>query len=358
MIKDIVLNFTTLISFIYLISQFFIYMRRFELRNLNIKVCYGIAGGFLAIILMIISIRVSDKIIFDFRHLTILVAATFGGFSSALITGIIIFIFRIFYFGITMDSVVAASNMLIVAFGCGIISKLRIRRLIKWIYMNIIALVIISISFFTRIPNKTLALNTIIIFWISSIIGGSIVYFTVSYILLTEKLFRKFKHESEYDFLTGLRNVRTFNCVVDNIENTTNSKYEKISVLFIDIDYFKKVNDTYGHEAGDEVLKEFGKIISDLFKSTDMTFRIGGEEFVIILPNCEYKEAIDIAEMVRSKYENHIFYIKDNYKVKITVSIGVSSFPKTVNNIESLVTQADRALYKAKENGRNRVEVS
>ena len=358
MIKDIFFNFTTLVSFTYLISQFFIYMRRFEFRNLNVKVCYGIAGGFLAMLLMTISVQVSDKIIFDFRHLTILVVATFGGFSSALITGIIIFIFRIFYFGITMDSIVAASNMLIVALGCGMVSKLRIRRLIKWIYMNIIALVVISISFFTRIPNKTIVLHTIIIFWVSSIIVGLIVYFMITYILWTEKLFRQIKYESEYDFLTGLKNVRTFNHIMDSIEKITDNKYEKLSVLFIDIDFFKKVNDTYGHEAGDKVLKEFGKIFSDLFIDTDMTFRIGGEEFVVILPNCECKKAIDIAERIRRTYENHIFYIKDSLRVKITVSIGVSSFPETIDNMKSLVPQADRALYKAKENGRNRVEVS
>lgn len=354
MFMNIFFNFTTLIAFIYLISQFFIFMSKFKLKNINIKVCYGVAGGLLAILLMITSIRVADQIIFDFRHLTILVVAIIGGFSSSLITGIIIFVFRLFYIGVTMDSFVVSSNMLIVAIGCGVVSTLKIKRWIKWIYMNIISLIMISISFYTRIPSKESAINTIVVFWISSIIVGYIVYFITGYIIASEKLYRKFKHEAEYDFLTGLRNVRNFNLIIDEI---INSNYKKLSILFMDIDFFKKVNDAYGHDGGDEILKESGKIFCNLLRNTDMIFRVGGEEFVVLLPNCGSIKAVEIAERVRSTYENHEFNINNNNKIKITISIGVASFPETTNDIKDIVRQADRALYKAKENGRNRIEV-
>lgn len=358
MVRNIFFNFTTLISFIYLISQLCLYMRKLKFCKLDMRVCYGIAGGLIAILLMITSIRVSDRIIFDFRHLTILVVATFGGLFSSLITGSIIFIFRLFYFGVTMDSIIVASNMLIISFLCGITSKLKIKRWMKWIYMNIIALVMISISFYTRIPNKSVALNTIFIFLVSSIVVGWIVYFVTSYIFLSEKLFRKYKYDSEYDFLTGLKNTRTFNNTIENIEEVIEKNCKNLSIIFIDIDFFKMINDTYGHEAGDKVLKEFGEIFKTLFRNSDMTFRIGGEEFVAILPGCMNKKAMFIAEKVRSTFENHTFHINDNKEIKLTVSIGVASFPETTDNIKSLIRQADRALYRAKENGRNRVEVN
>jgi diguanylate cyclase len=332
-------------------------MKKFKFRNLNVKVCYGIAGGLVAILLMCISVKISDKIIFDFRHLTILVVAIFGGFCSALITGGIIFIFRLFYLGVSIDSIVAASNIFIIAIGCGLISKLEIRRWVKWSYMNIVAFIMISISFFTLIQDKDIALNTILIFYISSIIVGTIVYFVTSNILLNDKLYRKYKHEAEYDFLTGLKNIMTFNYTIENIEDILDVSCKNVSVLFIDIDFFKKINDTFGHEIGDKVLEEFGKTLNDLFKTSDMIFRVGGEEFVVILPNCKHKKAMEIAERVRTVYENHTLSFEDDIQVKFTVSIGVASFPETIDSLKSLVSKADRALYKAKENGRNRVEV-
>lgn len=354
MFMNIFFNFTTLISFIYLISQFFIFMSKFKLKNINIEVCYGVAGGLLAILLMTTSIRVADQIIFDFRHLTILVVAILGGFSSSLITGIIIFVFRLFYLGVTIDSFVISSNMLIIAIGCGVISTLKIKRWIKWIYMNIISLVIISMLFYTCMPNKESAINTIIVFGVSSIIVGYIVYYITGYIIASEKLYRKFKHEAEYDFLTGLRNVRNFNLIIDEI---VSSNYKKLSILFIDIDFFKKVNDDYGHDVGDEVLKESGKIFCNLLRNTDMIFRVGGEEFVALLPNCGSKKAVEVAERVRSNYKKHEFSISNDHKIKVTISIGIASFPETTDDIKALVRKADKALYKAKENGRNRIEI-
>lgn len=359
MFRDIFLNFTILVSSIFLISQLYIYMSKFKFNKLTVKISFGIAGGLVAILLMNNAVRVSEQIIFDFRHLTILVVATFGGFSASLITGIIIFTYRLFYLGITMDSIVVSTNMLIVAIGCGLITKLNIKRTIKWIYMNIISFIMISISFYTRVPNRESALNTIVIFWISSIIVGSIVYNITSYIILSEKLFRKFKYQSEYDFLTGLRNARTFNSVIENIEDAEDiieKEYKKISVLFIDIDFFKKINDTYGHDCGDKVLKESAKIFVEIFENSEMIFRVGGEEFITILRDCGNKKAIEIAEKVRYAYEKHKFIINNSLRLQATISIGVATFPETIDNIKSLVRQADKALYKAKENGRNRVE--
>lgn len=126
-----------------------------------------------------------------------------------------------------------------------------------------------------------------------------------------------------------------------------------ISLLMLDIDHFKKVNDTYGHQEGDYVLKKFAKIISDHIRKVDIAARYGGEEFAIILPETGITGAEQVAEHLRFLIEKEEFKI-DGKNVPITTSIGVSSWDKIVSK-EEFIEQSDRALYQAKHEGRNRV---
>lgn len=129
---------------------------------------------------------------------------------------------------------------------------------------------------------------------------------------------------------------------------------QPLSLLAIDIDFFKQVNDNYGHSAGDEVLKEIARSISVVTRQTDMTFRYGGEEFVVILNNTDLKGATVIANRVRKFIEN-IKIETHNELIKTTVSIGISCLRDT-DNAKTLFDRADKGLYSAKRNGRNRVE--
>ena len=164
-----------------------------------------------------------------------------------------------------------------------------------------------------------------------------ILAFIVFYILLKKN--KKIEQEAFNDELTEILNRRG---VLEKINNI-----EKGSVLFFDIDHFKNINDTYGHDFGDFVLKEIGKILKSSFRKSDIIGRWGGEEFVIILPNTDYKTAMRVAEKLRKDIENHNF---DN--VKVTISIGVSEYQ---NDLENAIKMADEALYKAKNSGRNQV---
>jgi diguanylate cyclase (GGDEF)-like protein len=122
------------------------------------------------------------------------------------------------------------------------------------------------------------------------------------------------------------------------------------SVILFDIDYFKKINDNYGHNKGDEVLKELAKIVKSTLRKTDYIGRWGGEEFVILLPEVEFEDALKVAEKIRNKIE------KSNIGgLNVTVSLGVSSFKKG-DNLQLVIKKADDALYSAKENGRNQVK--
>ncbi|WP_278280578.1 GGDEF domain-containing protein [Tepidibacter formicigenes] len=164
-----------------------------------------------------------------------------------------------------------------------------------------------------------------------------------------------FKEQSIKDFLTGLNNVREFDLVLNKLINKVKEDKEKLSILIIDIDYFKKVNDTHGHQNGNLVLQELGRILCRSCRTGDIISRIGGEEFSILLPNCSYYQALEVGERIRRDIQNHKFILLDNANINVTVSIGVATYPDTVGNLDELVMKADEALYKAKQTGRNKV---
>jgi len=123
-----------------------------------------------------------------------------------------------------------------------------------------------------------------------------------------------------------------------------------------DIDYFKKINDTYGHDAGDEVLKAISKKISSIIRQEDLIGRIGGEEFVIVLKNCTKETLHKIAQKIRQEIEKLVVTTNNN-TIKATISIGASPLRKD-DTLDTILKRIDDLLYKAKENGRNRVEIS
>jgi len=131
-----------------------------------------------------------------------------------------------------------------------------------------------------------------------------------------------------------------------------------LSIIMIDIDWFKKLNDGYGHEAGNAVLRRLAEVVKECIRDVDIFARYGGEEFVVILPQTPLVEAQRIGERIRTQVEATIMDTGSTGKVKITVSIGVSSYPENGRSEEELVTVADQALYQAKGSGKNLVCVS
>lgn len=161
---------------------------------------------------------------------------------------------------------------------------------------------------------------------------------------------------SKHDALTGILNRRSFNLCFENEWNKALKSKKSIAMLIVDIDFFKKVNDTYGHQAGDEVLKKVAEVIqSSARREDDIAARYGGEEFVVLLPNVILKDAKNIGEKLRKKIETIDYSFLDK-SVKLTVSIGVSTIipVKTIQS-ELLFNQADKALYEAKKTGRNKL---
>ncbi len=131
-----------------------------------------------------------------------------------------------------------------------------------------------------------------------------------------------------------------------------NMKNNSLRLLLIDIDHFKYVNDTYGHPAGDEVLKQMGRILREISTFLDLVFRKGGEEFVLLIPKKGLAYGSRLGEQIRNAVEKHSFQLLNGTKIKITVSVGISAYKEST---EQFIQAADDALYYSKRNGRNQV---
>jgi len=125
-------------------------------------------------------------------------------------------------------------------------------------------------------------------------------------------------------------------------------------IILFDIDYFKKVNDSLGHQYGDFILKQLAKLVKERIRDIDIFARYGGEEYVLILPETDIKEGLIVAESIRSIIECHQFLSNGKY-MPIKISLGISSINENSENPETLLKEADEALYLSKKNGRNMV---
>lgn len=162
---------------------------------------------------------------------------------------------------------------------------------------------------------------------------------------------------SMIDTLTSIYNRRYFLQVARDLIALGKREQKEIALIMIDIDFFKKINDTYGHDAGDYMLVRVVSEIETLIRKTDIFARMGGEEFAIILNDTSMKGAQAIAEKIRATIENTTIRYND-IKIELTLSIGISVLNEKNNSIESLYKEADKQLYIAKESGRNSVSPS
>ncbi len=170
-----------------------------------------------------------------------------------------------------------------------------------------------------------------------------------------EKELDQAKEKALYDGLTGVYNRASFNDRIKIEVEKAKRTGRSLFIVMLDLDHFKQINDNYGHQTGDMVLKIFAAQTKKVIRNIDFLGRYGGEEFVVLLPEITEERALDIAERIRSKIEKtKLIYDKKTFKV--TVSIGMTSLKKD-DTVESFVERADKALYKAKESGRNKVVI-
>ncbi|MBS3805769.1 MAG: GGDEF domain-containing protein [Oleiphilaceae bacterium] len=181
-----------------------------------------------------------------------------------------------------------------------------------------------------------------------------IVIFSHVYEVSRERSETRLFRLAQTDFLTGLTNRSGFNSMFDREMSRANRKNSPVSVLLIDLDFFKAVNDRFGHEAGDAALVFVADILSRRIRSSDFASRLGGEEFGILLSDTTSQQAVTVAEDLRRALEESPFPWNGK-TINLTMSIGVAEYGKDGDDLRSLLAAADNRLYEAKEEGRNQV---
>lgn len=162
--------------------------------------------------------------------------------------------------------------------------------------------------------------------------------------------------ESKTDYLTGLNNRRQIMKIFSHLKNHTIIEGSILSVIMIDIDNFKNINDRYGHEAGDKVLKRISELLLENTRDNDYVGRFGGEEFIILMPHCDKEKAFNIAERIRIIIEKELIVIDTpGLTVNVTISVGISCLDSKNYDNTDTINEADKALYLAKDKGRNLV---
>jgi diguanylate cyclase (GGDEF)-like protein len=156
---------------------------------------------------------------------------------------------------------------------------------------------------------------------------------------------------AEQDGLTSVANRRTFETVLERELSRARRTGDDVGLILLDVDRFKELNDTHGHQAGDELLRRVGRLLSENSRDFDTAARYGGDEFALVLPGSSVSDSLDVAERIRA-------LLADANGVPATLSIGVAAFPLHAGDATALVQAADEALYDSKRAGRDRVTAS
>ena len=196
--------------------------------------------------------------------------------------------------------------------------------------------------------------------WIEVVVPLFVILVTFAISYLAKYLLKSRDFEYQYrlattDGLTELYNHRYFQDTLKKQIDTAKRYEQEFSLIILDIDFFKKFNDTYGHQVGDAVLRTVAQILKKNTRVTDYVCRYGGEEMSIILPQTSKKEALIHAKRICDEVAKTPLKVSNNIECNITISLGVSTFPQDGNNSQKIIECADKALYYAKEHGRNQV---
>ncbi|NWQ44096.1 diguanylate cyclase [Bacillus sp. EB106-08-02-XG196] len=380
MLKDFFSNATILIASFAVMGQIFKNMPLSPSSSHSTKLYWGICYGVLGNILMAFSFQINSTTIADLRHLSIVVAAAFGGVVPAIIASVFIALGRVTLFGFTETAIVAAISVLLTGIVCGWFSKLNLHPTLKAFTMNLIGLFFITIVFAIYIEDTKTLLNVLLNHYLISLVGGFFAYHLSVYIANSNAAEKELNlsllklQESEQklhkanellnqlsymDGLTGIGNRRHFDEVLNKEWTRLTSTQSPLTLLMFDIDYFKKYNDTYGHLAGDQCLQTISSAIKDLVANNPYAAfsRYGGEEFALILTKTNLDKAVNMAKLIQKKVHSlKIDHRSSEVSDIVTISIGIASIiPSSEAEPKDLIHLADTSLYTSKANGRNTI---
>ncbi|WP_324292921.1 GGDEF domain-containing protein [Paenibacillus wulumuqiensis] len=328
--------------------------------NWMIPVLAGVFAGLLGICMMsFFSIRFStgdNTVMVDFRQLAIMISFYYGGAWSGLISAIMIGVYRLFSGEpLQFSSWVGFGNAMFTYVVTSLCMRGPRETSLKIWFRAIIATLLVYIVAVTILQAIThIELN--LFFGLLYICAGLFAYYIIRYIQRADDTLTMTREAANHDFLTQLYNPRAFDRLFRQTIVDAREHQRSFALLVVDIDFFKKINDSYGHLNGDTVLVQVAEVLGRTIRPGDYCARKGGEEFAVILNECDERQAVELAEEIRTAMEQHTFVLEEGQSIQLTVSIGVSCYPLTAP--EQLFPEADRALYQAKENGRNRVALA
>ncbi|MDR6121339.1 diguanylate cyclase [Bacillus sp. SLBN-46] len=354
-IKEYLVNAAIIISIIYLSS--FIHKHLLVDMKKGLKaLCFTVVAIFTGWCSMFFGIHLNDSVIFDLRFVPIIIAALhYRNPLTILAIGVGIGLLRL-SFGITPAAVVGFMNMVVLSLSAVLLTWISKnwsnykKVLFTVLILNLLNIVVSMIFGVLSVKNYLLLI-------LPTALPMNIL-FSLLLLWIVKDLKNEYIHKIELwnrankDPLTKAYNRRAFKHFYQEYVFEKKETYP-LSLAFIDIDHFKKVNDTYGHLVGDVILEKVSRLVSDHLRDGDIFARYGGEEFVVILPSCMKEQATSVMENIRQTIENYPFLVND-LTIYITLSIGIASTETTAPKY--LLKTADEAVYLAKENGRNLVK--
>ncbi|WP_026828678.1 GGDEF domain-containing protein [Exiguobacterium artemiae] len=351
---DLLHNLTLLMSGFYLLGKLSPHPITVDSKR-SIRILYGISLSVLSWLLMQLTIEPVPGVLVDLRHIPVIVAAYFAGPLPTMIVTIVIILYR-FSVNLNSSAYVAALFITLIAVGTSLLVKwLPIYSKRTFTIVTVYATVLHGIVLTYVLADSGFIMDILSVVLPASFISSWIALVIIRDIRLTKQSMRTWQQTAQRDFLTGLHNFRAFTDHFDDLKQQTILQQHEVALITIDIDHFKHVNDTFGHEAGDEVLRQFASRLRDGVTDAGFISRNGGEEFSVLVEQLTEPKVLALAEQLRERIATTPFQLTNGAQLPLTASFGVAHFPKSTSEIQQLVTDADLTLYHSKQNGRNQV---
>ncbi|WP_159457911.1 MULTISPECIES: GGDEF domain-containing protein [unclassified Listeria] len=308
--------------------------------------------------LMFFAIKLPSGIQVDLRFIVFMLLAYYIGASPALLAALVACGIRIFIggglneatlFGVFCTLTVALPLIFIAVK----LRKSKLHQIQSFLLLNTIGVTIYTATLFLYYGYQPFVFFIGGNIFVVSFVALFSINFIINDMLTTRRLLREEVEYAYVDFLTGLYNVRAFSSRTKELAK--NPKIQELAIFIMDIDFFKKVNDTYGHASGDRVLQSIAQTMKTKVEMPENLFRVGGEEFCYLLPNAPSEKAHEIGEEIRLAIQEHPIILSSSETIRTTISIGIASGGKSRKQLNKLYQYADKALYEAKHTGRNKV---
>ncbi|NLS07772.1 diguanylate cyclase [Rhizobium sp. P32RR-XVIII] len=329
---------------------------RIIVRRSSRSVMVGLLFGLGGVLSMNDPLVVGPGLIYDARSILLVLSPIYAGPVGTVIAAMMMGIYRLSLGGIGATGVASVFLVPLIGYACTLIRRYRMRAGLGRSLLLGFATVssFIGVAFLPWDIAEGIFLNSVAPIMLANILGVLLLADLLEREKQRIQIVRALENEASVDPLTKLPNRRVFQRAADRCAEAASSQGRPFSIIMLDIDHFKKINDTWGHHVGDTVLSKVADLIRQAVRKTDIAARYGGEEIVVLLPDTTEGDASTVAEKIRHAIEAEDLMV-DNVSIRITVSIGVSGGS---SEIVATMEAADRALYRAKTSGRNCVELA